>query len=180
MAYTAPTTRSTSDLITASIWNTDLVNNISYLANPPTCRVYHNANVSIADSVYAAVAFNSERHKTIAGMHSTVTNNTRITLTDAGVYVVTFCVGYAAAADYISGRASIRLNGTTEIAEQWAGTQTDANDNYYVSVTTIYKFAANDYIEAMAWQNNSANAARNIMSTGNKTPEFAVMWTGLG
>lgn len=28
MAYTTPTTRSTSDLITASIWNTDLVDNI--------------------------------------------------------------------------------------------------------------------------------------------------------
>lgn len=31
MAYTAPTTRSTGDLITASIWNTDLVDNIIYL-----------------------------------------------------------------------------------------------------------------------------------------------------
>lgn len=31
MAYTAPTTRSTSELITASIWNTDLVDNIVYL-----------------------------------------------------------------------------------------------------------------------------------------------------
>ena len=32
MAYTAPTTRSTSDLITASIWNTDMVDNIAFLA----------------------------------------------------------------------------------------------------------------------------------------------------
>lgn len=31
MAWTAPTTRATSDLITASIWNTDLVDNISFL-----------------------------------------------------------------------------------------------------------------------------------------------------
>ena len=36
MAYTAPTTRSTGELITASIWNTDLVNNISYLKASPT------------------------------------------------------------------------------------------------------------------------------------------------
>lgn len=35
MAYTAPTTRSTSDLITASIWNTDLVDNITYLNARP-------------------------------------------------------------------------------------------------------------------------------------------------
>lgn len=31
MAYTAPTTRTTGDLITASIWNTDLTDNIAYL-----------------------------------------------------------------------------------------------------------------------------------------------------
>lgn len=31
MAWTAPTTRSTGDLITASIWNTDLTDNLSYL-----------------------------------------------------------------------------------------------------------------------------------------------------
>lgn len=31
MSYTAPTTRTTGTLITASIWNTDLVDNISYL-----------------------------------------------------------------------------------------------------------------------------------------------------
>jgi|SRR3990167_4720384 len=31
MGYTEPTTRTTGDLITASIWNTDLTDNISYL-----------------------------------------------------------------------------------------------------------------------------------------------------
>src|SRR3990167_3696116 len=31
MAYTEPTTRTTGDLITASIWNTDLTDNISFL-----------------------------------------------------------------------------------------------------------------------------------------------------
>lgn len=36
MAWTSPTTRSTNDLITASIWNTDLVNNLLALKSPPT------------------------------------------------------------------------------------------------------------------------------------------------
>lgn len=38
MAYTAPTTRSTSDFITASIWNTDLVDNIAYLKTQADTR----------------------------------------------------------------------------------------------------------------------------------------------
>lgn len=33
--YTAPTTRSTGDLVTASIWNTDMVENIKYLKDTP-------------------------------------------------------------------------------------------------------------------------------------------------
>lgn|SRR3990167_124054 len=35
MAYTEPTTRTTGDLITASIWNTDLTDNISFLRTRP-------------------------------------------------------------------------------------------------------------------------------------------------
>ncbi len=43
MAYTAPTVRATGDLITASIWNADLVNDILYLKTqadslPPILR----------------------------------------------------------------------------------------------------------------------------------------------
>ena len=34
--YTAPTTRSSGDLVTAAIWNTDLVENIKYLKDTPT------------------------------------------------------------------------------------------------------------------------------------------------
>jgi hypothetical protein len=36
MAYIAPTTRSTNDLITATIWNADLVDNIKALKDPPS------------------------------------------------------------------------------------------------------------------------------------------------
>lgn len=38
MAWTTPKTRSTNDRITASIWNTDLVNNLLALKSPPTAR----------------------------------------------------------------------------------------------------------------------------------------------
>lgn len=36
MAWTAPTTRTTGTLITASIWNTDIVDNLDALKDPPT------------------------------------------------------------------------------------------------------------------------------------------------
>ncbi len=46
MAWTAPTTRSTSDLITASIWNTDLVDNLAYLKGTPGQVELENGIVS--------------------------------------------------------------------------------------------------------------------------------------
>lgn len=39
MGYTAPTSRSTGELITASIWNTDIVDNLEALKDPPTTAV---------------------------------------------------------------------------------------------------------------------------------------------
>lgn len=36
MAWTTPTTRTTGELITASIWNTDLVDDLKYLKGSPT------------------------------------------------------------------------------------------------------------------------------------------------
>lgn len=42
MAYTQPTTRNTGDSITASVWNTDLVDNIIALKNPPSAQYTAN------------------------------------------------------------------------------------------------------------------------------------------
>lgn len=179
MGYTAPTTRAAGYKVPASVWNTDLVNNITYLANPPACRVYHDTTQSVADSTLTALVFNSERFDA-TGMHSTSALTGRITFNDAGLYMVTLCFGVAAAADYLSLGAHIRLNGGSFIASSFLGTQTDANDNYYVTVTTVYKFAVADYIETLCWQNNTANAARNVVSVGNRSPEFAAAWIGLG
>ena len=39
MAYTAPTTRSTGDLITSTIWNTDMVDNIVYLKSSINAQI---------------------------------------------------------------------------------------------------------------------------------------------
>jgi hypothetical protein len=52
MAYTAPTLRSTGDLITASIWNTDIVNNIIAMFGGAMGIASQAAN----DLIYAASA----------------------------------------------------------------------------------------------------------------------------
>jgi hypothetical protein len=50
MAWTTPTTRATGDLITSSIWNTDLVNNLLYLSTMPASTSFNQPTRSIGVS----------------------------------------------------------------------------------------------------------------------------------
>lgn len=149
-----------------------------FQANPPACRVFHNANQSINDNTVTTVTFNSERWDTDS-MHSTSVNPERITFNTAGLYIVTFHAAYASAADYDRTTYAIRLNGTTVLAETIT-TDQDATFNPSASVSTVYKFAASDYVEARTYQDNTANAARNLIVAGNQSPEFSATWIGLG
>jgi hypothetical protein len=179
MAYTTPRTWVASEYPTAAQFNANVRDNVAFLANPPACRVYHNANQSIANNATLAVAFNSERFDT-AAMHDTVTNNGRITFPVTGLYLVSLSVVLATATDYRGITAGILLNGTTSIAE--AGVM----DNYInlypaVTIATLYKFTAAEYVTAKVWQTNAAAAARNLLAAvGNHTPEFSAVWVGLG
>lgn len=159
--------------------NQDLRDNVAFLANPPACRVYHNANQSFADAGLAGVSFNSERYDT-ASMHDTVTNNGRITLNTAGLYLVTLDGHFAAAGDYTEVYGFIRLNNTTYIAQGGPGAATAGGLNVGFNVATVYKFAANDFVTADAVQNNTGGAARNLLASGNYSPEFSATWLALG
>lgn len=145
--------------------------------NVPACRVFHSVNQSIPDATSTILAFDSERYDTDS-MHSTVTNNSRITFNTAGLYLVTVNVEFAAGTyDYAS--VAVRMNGTTFLgvsdASQSAGLFGAGR-----TVATVYKFAATDYVEARVFQDNGAAAARNVNVAGNYTPEFSATWIGVG
>ncbi|HEC23428.1 MAG TPA: hypothetical protein ENI95_10990 [Chloroflexi bacterium] len=52
MTWTDPTTRQTGDLITAAIWNGDVVDNLSYLHDRVVTRYFWPANVSQAFTAF--------------------------------------------------------------------------------------------------------------------------------
>lgn len=147
--------------------------------NPPACRVFHSAAQSVASGALAAVAFDSERFDTDT-MHDTVTNNGRITFNTAGLYVVSFSGLFAAASDYTAVYGFLRLNGTTYIAQSGPGSHGTANFNAGITVTTPYKFIAGDFVIVEVTQQNGPAAARNLLATGNYSPEFSAVWVGTG
>ena len=176
MPYTSPADVVTGTTI-SSAWGDSVKAATDYLANPPACRVFHNAAQSVTDNSQLILAFNSERYDTDS-MHSTVTNNSRITINTAGLYVVTAHVEFGAGT-YDFASVAIRLNGATFIAIHDAPSTSGIYGNSR-SVSTVYKFGANDYVEVRVFQDNAAAAARNVNVAGNYSPEFAATWIGLG
>jgi hypothetical protein len=138
--------------------------------NSPACRVTRTAVQSIPDNTVTAVAFTSERFDNDA-MHNNVTNNTRITFTSAGIYVVGFHGMFAGAADYSRVFCIIRLNGATELCRSSpavAGVSTTPQ----IDVSTMSNFAAGDYVEALVFHDNTANVARDLEATDQRSPDF--------
>jgi len=85
MAYTAPTTRSTDDLITSTIWNTDLVDNIAALKDPPSANYelnegsdYTTTSTSFADvdATNLALAVTTTGGDVMVHFHGTFQGNT--------------------------------------------------------------------------------------------------------
>lgn len=163
MTATFPvSSRSTNDLITAAIWNVDVVDNINYLYNGrPSCRVYHNTTQSMTSATDNAVAFNSERWDTDT-MHSTVSNTDRITFTTAGTYAFGFNLEWATAPS--TAEVEIWLNaGPTKIA--WYQM---TNSQKRAQIHGIYQFSAADYIRAIV----NPSGTQTIASSANYSPEF--------
>ena len=171
MAYTTPRTWVTGELVTAAFMNANVRDNVSFLANPPTCLVYHNATQSIANNTFTPAAFNSETNDTDT-MHDTVTNNTRITFKTAGIYIITFNCAWPT--NGVGERqVNFFLNNTADIAGDSKASAGVTGDVRH-SVTHKDKFAVNDYIEARVFQNSGGALVLQV------NPRFTATWIGLG
>ncbi len=114
-------------------------------------RVYNSANLTIPDSTWTALAFNSEDYDTDV-IHDNVTNNSRLTCKTAGKYIIT---GHAFWDTNTNGMRSslFKLNGSTAIA--YAQLPLDIYGNGTSTLTTIYNLAVNNYVEFFVYANVS-------------------------
>ena len=154
--------------IGTAAWGDALRDAIVYLADPPHCRVYNSANISIPNNTLTALTFDSERVDTDT-MHSTVTNTGRITMTTAGWYDVGASIQWPAAA--AGARAVyLRVNGTNYIA----ATRLDNAAQVDMEVSTSWQFAAGDYIEVIVFQ--VSGGALNVIAAASSSPEAWATW----
>jgi hypothetical protein len=173
VAYATPPNFTTGAIVTESQLDT-LSDDITFLANPPKCRVYNSANISVATSgVVQYLTFNSERFDTDS-MHSTAVNTGRITFTTAGTYLVGANVQFASNATGFRD-CFIRRNGTTSVA--YTRMANAGATVCIVPVQCVAAFSAGDYIEIGVQQ--SSGGALNVEAATEYSPEAWAIWQSL-
>lgn len=147
-------------------------NAIDAHATMPNCRVYNNANISVANSANATLSFNSERFDT-DNIHDTVTNNSRLTCKTAGKYYIQASVVFETNATGIRS-IDLVINGVTSIGS----TKVVAinGDTVNLQVSAIYELAVNDYVTVTGYQNSGGDL--NVRYVGNISPEFMMAKIG--
>jgi hypothetical protein len=173
LAYTTPTTRSTGDIIGATGWNTDIVDNIKWLAaDAPKCRVVRTSVQVVGSGTQSSITWNSESYDNDT-MHSTGASTERITFTTGGKYEIKGFAEFAAGAGGGIRYAAILSNGSPTWVDQ---TIMDATNITAVSIglNVHYEgaFNATDYVELVVYQSSGSNL--NILTTS----WFAAHWIG--
>lgn len=142
----------------------------AYILNPPRCHVFHSANQSTNDDEVTVLSFNSERYDTDT-MHSTVTEDERVTFTTAGIYIVVLHVTFAGAAAG-DRQISIHRNGIQKIGHL-ARHVGAISRNVGMPLCIQDSFEAGDFINARAKQDSGG--ALNVLAT-RSSPILAVQF----
>lgn len=141
----------------------------------PQARVYNSGAQTVNNVTATALTFDTERYDsgTSTEQHSTSSNTSRLTCRVAGLYAIGGCLHFEE--DATGERfASVRVNGSTEIAQAQVKASTTAGFGTQVTVNTQYRLAVGDYAELVASQNSGG--ALDTAVHGNYSPEFYWHW----
>ena len=134
-----------------------------HLATFDKCRVYRDSsNQSIGASTAAAIQWNGETYDTDT-MHSTVTNNSRITCQKAGYYDVLMLirVDLSVPGDGSTTTVYLQKNGSGSLAEAFLEVALVDNELVYIIVDKV-SLALNDYLEVIV-DNADVSGAIEVM-----------------
>jgi len=144
MAWVAPSSRSLGDLITAAIWNQDVVTNPQALydrsAPLSMCVCTDANNQTAAQAVKTAITFDTEVYDT-DDYHSTVSNTSRFTAPVTGLYAV----HARALANGSVGEPELKVDGGSFSPMVTSAEQNNADDVAIISAH-VY-LTATQYVE---------------------------------
>lgn len=164
--WTTPVDIVTDEVASAARLNAQIMEDLRFLFQPPTCAVKRSGGTeSIANNTATRVSFDAEEYDTDS-MHSTVTNNSRVTATTAGKYLITANANWAS---NTTGRRylSIAKNNTTTLA-QMNSAPVSGTGECGQAIVSAASLSAGDYVELEVYQNSGGSL--------DVTPLMQVTW----
>lgn len=133
-----------------------------------SARVYNTGNLSINNTTFTDLTFDSERWDD-AAFHSTSSNTARLTIPQPGRYAIGACVRFAVNA---TGHRQVRLlvDGSTEIARVSQMAVTTGSIATMMEVFSVSELGAGQYVTVQVYQDSGG--ALNVEAQGNYSPEF--------
>lgn len=166
---TAPLHSSNSTLANLHVPGGSTLASLTVLAPAASVCVSSTVLQEIAGSfTNTAVTFETERWMTVAGMHSTASNPSRLIPDSSGLYAVTGCVRWGGGSTAVGiCQAAIRVDGSSLIgvvsqADAGALTQNVRVDYYFRSTT--------QYVELVVAQNSGST--KSMALAGDAAPTF--------
>ena len=166
------------DIDDDSVGTADLASTI------PAVRAEHGSNQTIGDGgLPTTLRFNDEMYDT-ASLHSTGSNNPRLTAPVDGIYVITGAVQWFDDGDGDGWRSLfISLNGkpaslgsTISAPAAAAVPVVNGADTHQVA-TTQARLSAGDFVELTVWQNSGESK---LIKCCTNRPEFSMAWVAPG
>lgn len=140
--------------------------------NPPYAILRRSSNVAIATATTTALGFDLETADSHGG-HDNVTNNTRYTIPQSGVWEASGVVPWANSIADGKYEMGFRVNGGTTWA---AGSTYKGTDNVTPILHGSAKLLLNqgDYVEMMIWQ--GTGGSQTVDAAFNQGPRFEIEW----
>lgn len=140
--------------VAPAAWGDGVRDNFEFLIDPPACSVFNSVAEGATNGVTKVLSADSENYDNFSG-HSTVTNNSRITITTPGRY---FCFSLVQFAVNSAGlrRVSFLVNGSTSWGAHQAANAGNTDLTRLPGVRTL-TLTTGDYVEATCFQNSGGS-----------------------
>lgn len=171
---TVPVTRTwvAGEVVTAAYMNLNLTDVLNWLLAPAICQVRQIVTQSVGTSSTDNITFTAEDVDT-TGMHSTVSNTSRLTAVYAGWYQASGAVPWPFNA---TGRrvAGIRVNGVDINSSQAAIPATSASVTVSISRTILVFLNVGDYVGLSGRQESGVSLSTPV--TASDQAHMTAIW----
>lgn len=174
MAIPTYSTVSAGGTLTAALWNSNIRDAGNFYLGVPHVILTQGTIQAIATGTFTGLLFDVEVRDN-DGVHSTVTNTSRITCVTAGWYEFGGNVGWAANASALSRRSRWAINGTAVNGTEVTSIPITGAASYPAKTDSAF-LTAGDYLELHAFQDTGANL--NTAVTGAAISRVWAKWVG--